>query len=386
MPARTSPELDLEIDGKRESGLKIPRELREISPRWLTEALGVDRQPGGPSVVGYAVDAIAEGTGFINQLFRLRLHYGPSAIPASSSLPRTVIVKLPSTDALLRTVFDKLGQNRREVMFYRELADSVQVRTPRGYHCGMDPDTTDTILLLEDMRQARQGDSVIGCTMEEARRCIRALARFQAQWWDSPDLERLDWMPWREAEACTYRELYDGAWSSLLAQAGDGMPRGLRSLGERITAELHRIKARLTRPPCTIVHGDYRLDNCFFHDSADRETVVVADWEFCVRGRGVYDAATFISEAFSPQQRRRAEATLVREYHAALEEGGVRGYSFDECWEDYRLSMLELFIFWTVTGGYCAYEGERAQVYLRNTLERIDAAISDLDSTGAIGL
>ena len=218
--------------------------------------------------------------------------------------------------------------------------------------------------------------------MEEARRCLRALAKFQAQWWDSPLLERLDWMPWRESEACTYRELYDGAWSSLLAQAGDGMPPGLRSLGDRIAAELHRIKARLTRPPCTIVHGDYRLDNCFFHDSADAEPVVVADWEFCVRGRGVYDAATFISEAFPPQQRRRIEAALVREYHSALEEGGVRGYSFDECWEDYRLSMLEFFIFWIVTGGYCAYEGERAQVYLRNTLERIDAAISDLECHG----
>ena len=386
MPAKTGPEVNLEIAGKRESGLKVPRELVEISPRWLTEALGVDGQPGGPSVVGYAVEPIAEGTGFINQLFRLRLHYDSGADLTSSSLPRTVIVKLPSADPLLRSVFDKLGQNRREVMFYRELAEGAQVRTPLGYHCGMDPDSTDTILLLEDMSKARQGDSVVGCTMEEARRCIRALAGFQAQWWDSPPLERLDWIPWREAEARTYRELYDGAWNSLLAQAGDGMPRGLRSLGDLITGELHRIKARLTKPPCTIVHGDYRLDNCFFYDSPDPDPVAVADWEFCVRGRGVYDAATFISEAFSPQQRRSAESALVREYHSTLEEGGVRGYSFAECWEDYRLSMLELFVFWIVTGGYCAYEGERAQVYLRNTLERIGATISDLDSIGTIGL
>ncbi len=385
MPAKTGPEVNLGIDGKRGSGLKVPRELGEISPRWLNEALGADRQPGGHPVVGYAVEPIAEGTGFINQLFRLRLHYGSGTAPASSSLPRTVIVKLPSADPLLRSVFDKLGQNRREVMFYRELADRAQVRTPRGYHCGMDPDSTDTILLLEDMSHARQGDSVAGCTMEEARRCLLALAGFQAQWWDSPLLERLDWMPWREAEACTYRELYDGAWSSLLAQAGDGMPQGLRSLGDRVATESHRIKARLTKPPCTIIHGDYRLDNCFFHDSPEPGPVV-ADWEFCVRGRGVYDAATFISEAFPPQQRRREELALVRAYHAALEEGGVRGYSFDECWEDYRLSMLELFVFWVVTGGYCAYEGERAQLYLRNTLERIGAAISDLDSARTIGL
>ncbi len=384
MPAKADSEIILEITGKRESGLKVPRELGEISPRWLTEALDAHRKPGGPPVVGYAVEPIAEGMGFINQLFRLRLHYDSGTDLESRGLPRTVIVKLPSTDPLLRTVVDRLGQNRREVMFYRELADGVQVRTPRGYHCGMDLNTTDSVLLLEDMGNARQGDSVAGCTVEEARRCISALARFQASWWDNPLLDRLDWMPWREAEACTYRELYDGAWSSLLAQAGDGMPRGLRLLGDRLPTELHRIKAGLTRPPRTIVHGDYRLDNCFFYDSSDPEPVVVSDWEFCVRGRGAYDVATFISEAFSPQQRRQEELALVRQYHSVLEEGGVRGYSFEECWHDYRLSMLEIFGFWIVTGGYCDYRSERAQVYLRNTLERIDAAISDLASTETI--
>lgn len=52
---------------------------------------------------------------------------------------------------------------------------------------------------------------------------------------------------------------------------------------------------------------------------------------------------------------------------------------------DYRLSMLEVFVFWIITGGYCDYEGERASVYLRNTLERIDAAIADLVSTETVG-
>ena len=109
------------------------------------------------------------------------------------------------------------------------------------------------------------------------------------------------------------------------------------------------------------------------------------DWEFCVRGRGAYDVATFVSEAFSPGERKKAETGLLREYHSILEDSGVKGYSFDECLYDYRLSMLELFVFWTITGGYCNYEGERAQAYLRNTLERLDSAIRDLESTETIG-
>ncbi len=47
--------------------------------------------------------------------------------------------------------------------------------------------------------------------------------------------------------------------------------------------------------------------------------------------------------------------------------------------------MLEVFVFWIITGGYCDYEGERASVYLRNTLERIDASIADLVSTETVG-
>ncbi len=364
------------------SGLKVPRVLSDITPCWLTRALCPNREAGGPSVAGYSAETIAQGKGFMNQLFRLTLEYDT----ASAGLPSTVIAKLPSTDPLLRTVFDRLGQNRREVRFYRELSTSSRLRTPRSYHGGLDPSNGDTVLLLEDLSSVRQGDSVVGCTVEEARRCIAQLARFQASWWGSPLLDRLDWMPLREDEASAYQGIYAGAWSALIEKAGDGMPPDLRLLGDRLNSEVPGIKARLSRPPCTIVHGDYRLDNCFLPESSASQTVVVFDWEFCTRGRGTYDVATFISEAFPPRQRREVELELLREYHSILEDGGVRCYPFEECLYDYRLSMLEVFIFWIITGGYCNYEGLRAKVYLRNTLERVFAAISDLASTETIGL
>ena len=356
------------------SGLRVPEALSDITPYWLTKALNAGRISGGPSVTGYSAEPLAEGKGFMNQLSRLGLRFDSS--PAG--LPRTVIAKLPSADPLLRTVFDRLGQNRRELRFYRELADSPDMLTPRVYHSGMDPGAGTTALLLEDMSSARQGDSIAGCALEEARRCIRHLAGFHASWWDSPLLESLDWMPLREADAGAFEQIYPGAWAALIEKAGGGMPPGLRVLGDHLIPEVRGVKARLTRPPRTVVHGDYRLDNCFFPTGADSQQVVVIDWEFCTRGRGAYDVATFISDAFSPRKRREVEMSLLREYHSILEERGVRDYTFAECLYDYRLSMLEVFVFWIVTGGYCNYESERAAVYLRNTLERLDAAVADL--------
>ena len=364
------------------SGLNVPRDLSEITPLWLTQALSFVRERPGLSVTGYSAEAIVEGKGFMNRLFRLDLQYDSE----STDLPRSVVAKLPSADPMLRTLFDRMRQNRREVMFYLDMADGAALGTPLSYHCGMDPDSEDTVLLLEDLGNGRQGNSVTGCSMAEARTCIGQLARFQAAWWENPLLDGLHWMPLREAEAGAYLEIYGDAWSALMEKAGCGMPRGLRLLGDCLAPVVSKIKAKLTRPPRTIVHGDYRLDNCFFPAESDGTQVVAFDWEFCVRGRGAYDVATFISEAFPPQQRREAEMGLLREYHAGLEEGGVRGYSFEECLYDYRLSMLEIFAFWVTTGGYCNYEGERARAYLINTLERIDAAISDLDSIEAVGL
>ena len=225
--------------------LKVPRDLRDITPCWLTRALAANQEPGGPSVTGYSVETIAGGTGFINQLFRLRLDYDHDF----PSLPSTVIAKLPSADPGLRTVFDGLEQNRREVRFYQELANSVHLETPRVYHCGLDSATGNTVLLLEDMASARQGDSVAGCSLDQARRCLGQLARFQASWWDSPLLDRLSWMPLKGAETGAYQDIYTGAWRALQEKAGDGMPPGLRDLGDRLISKAHEIKARLTMPP-----------------------------------------------------------------------------------------------------------------------------------------
>ena len=84
------------------------------------------------------------------------------------------------------------------------------MQTPGCYYGEKDPATGNTILLLEDMNHARQGDSVAGCTQDAARACVEQLARFQAKWWDCPRLGRLAWLPLRNDETDTYEEMYAG--------------------------------------------------------------------------------------------------------------------------------------------------------------------------------
>lgn len=356
------------------TGLPLPRDIGGVTPAWLTEALRSDAALGHANVTGYSAEAISEGKGFMSQIFRLWLEYDSD----STGLPRTAVLKLPSTDPILRTYFDRLGQNQREVLFYQHAMARGHLEIPRSYYCGAEPATGNTALLLEDLSDARQGDSVAGCTQAQAQLAIGQLASFHASWWGSPQLDALDWLPLKDAEAAFYEEVYPDSWRSFLEKTGDGMPQRLRDIGDRLGEEIASIKNRLVRPPLTMLHGDYRLDNCFFPTADGSPSFVVIDWEFCVRGRGTHDVATFISEAFPTEQRRAEEMVLLRLYHETLVENGVSGYTFAECVEDYRLSMLEIFVFWVVTGGYCVYEGERAITYLHNSLARFDTTIADL--------
>ena len=284
----------------RDDRLTVPQDLEEITPAWLTAALHGKAASSRASVTGYSAEPVAEGKGFMNQVVRLRLHYDDDPL----DLPRTIIAKLPSADPALRAISDRLGQDRREVRSYQEVAADAHLQTPHSYYGGIDSATGNIILLLEDLNSARQGDSVAGCSLAEARRAMAQLAELQAAWWDSPRLDRLDWMPLKDAEIGVYQEIYPGAWTSFIKQAGGGMPQRLRRLGDRLSLEVPRIKAKLTAPPRTIIHGDYRLDNCFFQTSGGAQSLMVFDWEFCARGRGIDNITTFVSEAFPPQQRR----------------------------------------------------------------------------------
>jgi len=362
------------------ASLPIPASIAEITPSWLTGALSAGRMLRDATVTACAPETIAEGKGFMNRVFRLHLEYDCPG----SGLPATVLAKLPATDPLMLPLFHLLGPNLREVNFFRSLSRECALPTPVCY-CGLaDSSTGNSVLLLEDLGKSRQGDSLSGCSLDEARQIVRQLAAFHAQWWESPRLARLDWLPSRETEAPAFRKLYEPARQSFLEKAGDLMPPGLRQLADSLPGHIARIKALLSKPPRTIVHGDFRLDNCYFPSDIGSPSPLVLDWEFCGIGRGALDLATFICEIFPPDQRRREEPGLLAEYHSALESNGVTGYSLEQCWSDYRLSMLDIFALWIVSGAYCDYSGQRAATFLSNTLIRLDAAISDHESVNLL--
>ncbi|RRC07793.1 hypothetical protein EIA17_25600, partial [Escherichia coli] len=76
----------------------------------------------------------------------------------------------------------------REVAFYRELAATVAIHTPRPILAEIDPATDDFTLILEDLAPARPGDQLAGCAIEDCLTAMREAAALHAPRWNDPTL------------------------------------------------------------------------------------------------------------------------------------------------------------------------------------------------------
>ena len=105
------------------TSLGVPRNLEEITPRWLTDALHSKDATRSARVIRVSAETITGGKGFMNQVARLEPQYegDPTALPGS------IIAKLPSADPLLKNLSERLGHQRREVSFYQHLAGTRPV-------------------------------------------------------------------------------------------------------------------------------------------------------------------------------------------------------------------------------------------------------------------
>ena len=122
-----------------------------------------------------------------------------------------------------------------------------------------------------------------------AAEAVRALALVHAEFWNSPKLDALTWMPTAIdpimlAAGAEYRRAWSRrSWSSSPATC----PTAACALGQQVGAsyeELATIGIRVDAP-ITVCHGDFRADNLMFDDSVTgRDHVGILDWQIAIRG------------------------------------------------------------------------------------------------------
>ena len=341
----------------------FPTAPADLTAEWLGDALG-------SQVSNFVVEPIGVGVGLVCDLVRVRVEHDGAA-------PTSFIAKFPSTSEENRFVALVLNMYGRETRFYRELARDTPLSAPRCHAVDHDPDADEFVLLLEDLDGARIVDQIEGIGRADAELAVDQLAMLHASWWNDPALEsvpRLCDSPYPEAVTAAFA----GAWGPIQEICEGLITPEVRALGERFPELIPTLQTKLSEPPWTLSHGDYRLDNLFFSDDPQRPLVVI-DWQLYDRSRGPRDLSYLLSQSMEPDARAACERALVERYLGALEAGGVRGYDVETAWFDYRLATLFDFVYPVIAGGGLTLANERAVTLVRVLFGRFVAAFEHLD-------
>lgn len=309
---------------------KLPAHPSEITVGWLAEALDA------PDLVGFDWKIIGEDRGFTGVIARLSLCYDVGKQPGPASL----IAKFPTAARRVASTYSarQVGQQHferstREVRFYQELASDLGTAVPYCWFAAADPESMSVVLLLEDLPDARPGDVLAGCSVEEAARVLAAIAPLHARWWE---VEPPGWIPgWGNAPR-TRQERLVSQVGPFLERYGSQLPAEVRRLIERLPGQCVGPLAELGAAPATVIHADLHLDNILFEPGR----VIILDWQTVSYRAAAFDLVHLLTNSLSPQDRQRAGRELLADYHRQLVARGVEDYSSSQLRDDCRRALL----------------------------------------------
>ncbi len=161
----------------------------DLTADWLTRtlhgsgALGSDR-----SVARFHVTPVGSGTGLLGMVMRIHLEYEGGA---AATEPASLVVKFAHPVEANRAIAMNTNMYEREVAFFHDIAESVDVPKPFCHYADVDTSTGQNIVLLEDLGDYRAGDQVTGVTPAEVMLIIDAIAPLHSEYWGRCDIPLL---------------------------------------------------------------------------------------------------------------------------------------------------------------------------------------------------
>lgn len=347
--------------------LSLPRSWDEITPSWMTAALG-NHFPGA-TVEAVTVALRDDGT---NRRARLALTY------STGSGPATVFAKAVDPDhAELVALTSGLFHEPR--LFSSGV--SLPLDHPTVYAALIDEHGSNFVMIMEDVvaRGADPRDSTRPMTVSQVANGVRGLARMHSQFWGErlSTNQALSWLePFVAFEGLEYAPLD-------IARERLGNTVSSEILGLSGTDLFVDIWARyigtLTTSPQTLLHGDPHIGNTYVLPDDD---VGFLDWQMARRGNWSLDLGYFLQGALTIEDRRRAERDLLDEYRNALTLPSAELPSAEEVWLRYRASVAHGLAIWMATlSGGDAWQGADICLALA---QRYSAAFIDLDARAAL--
>lgn len=339
----------------------------QVSPAWLEAAL---RRAGALDTGGVeAVEAQGERATWSHNA-RVGVRYRPGS---SGALPEALFLKMCRGD--------EFGPS--EVHYYTRdyagLADGPLVRCydaryaerPRAYH-----------LLLDDLSATHANMWERPVTPPLVQALAEGLAALHAHRWTPSRLAEIGAAPAGPKDIERYLAHIRRGLAPLLAVGGDDVAPEWRQLLPEIFAHHPRLMLARCRDPrgICLVHGDVNPGNILAPRAGVGPVYIVDRQPFgwsLTAWLGVSDIAYLLCSFWEPDVRREIELPLLRHYHEELVRRGVRDYSWEQLWQDYRLAAVQAVY---VAVEWCVLEEDRERMrWLWSAeLRRAFAAFEDL--------
>ncbi len=281
-----------------------------------------------------------------------------------------IVVKIPNEGFFPLPVVKILGTHKAK--FYSFLADSMkELSIPICYDVKYSEDTGLSHLILEDLSDTHldgepSPSSYITPSKRHCERAIDCLAELHAYWWNHHKLKELSKHSnalythkkkyFNEERNNIVRQSFEEVSGILIKNEKETLIRFLEFLGDKISdisKDLFKtvfssypqvVYDRIKKENLTLIHRDSHLGNFFFPKDlkSQKFIVILYDWQSWGIGVGTQDLVrlSFIN-LFHPTYRKWMETELVKRYHNNLLKLGIKRYSWDDCWYDYRLFVIK---------------------------------------------
>ena len=311
----------------------------QATAEWLTQALqkaGVLGQGHVTSVQQQSVETTSTSI-----IARLELNYSYDSPP---SAPSRLFLKVSKPDL----ASEKFELGKREVTFYTTVVSAMSnPPVVRCYDAVYSPATGQSHVLIEDVSTTHfQPAWPLPPSQRDCEQVMDCMAQLHGFWWEHPRLGKgIGTLPTKEVFQNYLRDR-ERRFRSFVDFAGDRLSLERRALYEKVFATLpalwdrQRQGRRTEAAGLTLIHGDAHFWSFLYPRHPGKDTIRIIDWQAWRVGRGSDDLAYMITLDCYPERRHVMERALLRRYYDGLLQHGVAHYTWDECWEDYRVSVI----------------------------------------------
>ncbi len=285
--------------------MSVPASIPEVDAAWLQRAFALDPRVQHTRWNEIELRRVGVGFGLDGELVQVTL--------PGSALGSAVV---------------KLAQNEnpgREVHFFNALAPRMPIRVPFCFHAAVDADVKRSVLVLEDLSDADQGDCTKGVgSRARAEALVAALARFHGMFWGADDPALQEYPEWG-LNLGQVAEKWDAHWERCVARYGATWSEGAGwdgAGGAQIAVAMRKVPGLVaravdvsSRATLTLAHADCHLDNVLFLG----DEPVILDWVGARRGPGPLDFARIMVEGLSATERRAWQRDLFALYLDTLD-------------------------------------------------------------------